>query len=112
MLSGVFQRAAVAIVLMGAMLAPLGTCLHRMDKADHNCCAPASESARSARADCCTAGAPIPAVVTAGVNPATAPMIVAPAFFAAGEPSSPRELQAAVIVPPQSPPAGAFNLRI
>jgi hypothetical protein len=112
MLSGVFQRAVMAIVLMGTILAPLGTCLHRIHRADHNCCSPASESAVSARADCCTAGAAMPAMTIAAVHPAAAPMILAPAFFSAGEPSSPREFQASAIVPPQSPPAGAFNLRI
>ena len=63
MRKGVFQRAAVAIVLMGSLLAPFGTCLQPAHKALHGCCAPASESGKTAQTNCCTASAPLPAVV-------------------------------------------------
>ena len=81
MLRGVYQRAAVAIVLMGSLLAPFGTCLQPTQKAAHSCCSHASKSNQSVRTNCCTATAPLPAVVVATNLPGSAPMTVAQEFI-------------------------------
>src|ERR1035437_2950373 len=112
MLSGVFQRAAVAILLMGSLLAPLGTCLQRTHKTGHSCCSHASESSKTARTNCCTASTPLPAVVAAPDLLGPAPLTVAQEFISSNEPSLSGELSISAVIPPQSPPAGAFNLRI
>jgi hypothetical protein len=112
MLRGVFQRAAVAIVLMGLLLAPFGTCLQPAHKTAHGCCAPASESGKAAQTNCCTASAPLPAVVVAANLPGSAPMTVAQEFISLDEFSTRSEFPRLAVIPPHSPPAGAFNLRI
>src|ERR1035437_3666692 len=112
MLRSVFQRAAVAIVLMGTLLAPFGTCLQRTHKAAHSCCAPASEPGNTARTNCCKTSAPLPAVVVAPNLPRTASFTVAQVFISSDELSSLSEFPILAVIPPQSPPAGAFNLRI
>jgi hypothetical protein len=112
MLRGAFQRAAVAIVLMATSLAPFGTCLQMKHKAAHSCCAPAADSSKTVQANCCTASAPLPAIVVAPNLPASAPMTVAQEFIASDELSSRREFPDFTVIPPHSPPPGAFNLRI
>jgi hypothetical protein len=112
MRNGVFQRAAVAIVLMGAMLAPFGICLQPTHKAAHSCCSQASKSSQSVRTNCCTASAPLPAVVVAPNLPGSAPMTVAQEFISLDEFSSRSEFPILAVIPPHSSPTGAFNLRI
>src|ERR1035438_8151286 len=112
MLRGVYQRAAVAIVLMGSLLAPFGTCLQPTLKAAHSCCSHASKSNQFVRTNCCTASAPLPAVVVAPNLPGSAPMTVVRAFVSLDEPSSSSEFSVLSVIPQHSPPAGAFNLRI
>jgi hypothetical protein len=112
MLRGVFQRAAVAIVLMGGLLAPNGVCLQRTHQAAHSCCAPAPESGKTAQPDCCIARAPLPAVVVAPNLSGPVSMSVTREFVLATELSSPGDFPAAAVIPPLSPPTGAFNLRI
>lgn len=112
MLRGVFQRAAVAIVLMGGLLAPNGICLQPTPHPAHSCCAPAPESTQFAQTECCTARAPLPAVVVAPDVPAPAPMSVAVNFVPVLEFSSRDGFPSAAIIPHLSPPTGAFNLRI
>jgi len=112
MLRGVFQRAAVATLLMGAMLAPLGICLQPAQKMAHSCCAAASNGHSTLHRDCCTARAPLPAVVVAPNPPVSAAVTVASARVSANEASLPGDLPPLAIVPPQSPPTGAFILRI
>ena len=112
MLRGVFQRAAVAIVLMGSLLAPFGNCLQRTHKTAHGCCAPASESNKTAQTNCCTASAPLPAVVVAPNLPGSAPMTVAQELISLDEFCSRSEFPRFAVIPPHSPPTGAFNLRI
>src|SRR5208283_2683232 len=112
MLRGVFQRAAVAIVVMGGLLAPNGICLQRAHKSAHSCCAPAPGSCKTVQADCCTTRAPLPAVVVAPRLSAPVSMSGAPEFVPATELSSPGELLAVAVIPPLSPPTSAFNLRI
>ncbi|MGA2809126.1 MAG: hypothetical protein ABSE87_13415 [Terracidiphilus sp.] len=112
MLRGVFQRAAVAILLMGGLLAPNGICLQQTHKATHSCCAPAPESSATVKSDCCAARAPLPAVVVAPNLPGPVSMAAAPEFVPATELFSPGDFLAAAVIPPLSPPTGAFNLRI
>ena len=112
MLQGVFQRATVAIVMMGALLAPSGICLQPAHKAAHNCCMHASRSHQSIRTNCCTASAPLPAVVVATNLPGSAPLTVAQEFVSSDELSVQSELTRLAVIPPHSPPTGAFNLRI
>lgn len=112
MLIGVYQRAAVAIVLMGTMLAPIGICLQPTHKAAHSCCSHPSKSNQSVRTNCCTASAPLPAVVVTPKLSGVAPMTVARAFVSLNEPVSLSEFPVLSVIPPQSPPTGAFILRI
>jgi hypothetical protein len=112
MLSGVYKRAAVAIVLMSSLLAPFGTCLQPAHKTAHSCCAPASESGKTAQTNCCTASAPLPAVVVATNLPGSAPMTVAQEFISLDEFSSRSEFPRFAVIPSHSPPPGAFILRI
>jgi hypothetical protein len=112
MLRGVFQRAAVAILLMGGLLAPNGICLGRTYHAAHSCCAPAPESSKTVQADCCTARAPLSAIVVAPNLSGPVAMAVAQVFVPTTELSSPGHLLAAAVIPPQSPHTGAFSLRI
>src|ERR1035438_1130182 len=103
MLRGVYQRAAVAIVLMGSLLAPFGTCLQPTLKAAHSCCSHASRSNQSVRTNCCTASAPLPAVVVAANLPGSAPMAVAQEFISLDEFSSRSEFPRLTVIPPHSP---------
>lgn len=112
MLQGVFQRSAVTIVLMGALLAPFGICLQPMHKAAHSCCSHASESNQSAQTNCCTASTPLSAVVVAPLLSGSASLIVVRAFVPLGEPDSSSEFPVLSVIPLHSPPVGAFNLRI
>ena len=112
MLRGVFQRAAVAIVLMGALIAPAGSCLAQPHRSGHSCCPHTSVPSKALQNDCCTVRTPLPAVVVAANLPGSASMTVAREFISSNLLSSPREFPAAAVIPPQSPPTGAFNLRI
>jgi hypothetical protein len=112
MKSRIFQRAAVAIALIGAMLTPFGTCLQMRQKTQHSCCAHASGMHRSVQANCCVVRDQQPAVLVAPSLPAPAPLAVLPPFSSADILSSPREVSVAVFIPPLSPLPGAFNLRI
>jgi hypothetical protein len=112
MLNGIFQRAAMAILLVGALLAPSGICLQQTQKAAHDCCAPASKSIPAAQNDCCTAKSTLPAFVAAPSLPAPAPVALPQEFLSAQAPESPSALSALTIVLPHSPPPGAFSLRI
>jgi hypothetical protein len=112
MRSGFPQRAAVAIVLMGALLAPFGICLQRTQHTAHSCCSHASQTGKTAKPDCCTLREQSPAVLVAPVSAGSAPMVLVHAFFSASELSSPREVPAAPIIPQHSPPGRTSILRI
>jgi hypothetical protein len=111
MLRGIFQRAAVATLLMGTLIAPAGVCLQQMHKAGHDCCAGASESGSSVRNDCCIARTTLPAVVAPVLSGPT-PLTVSQEVVVADEASSLNVSPALAIIPPQSPPTGASILRI
>jgi hypothetical protein len=112
MLRGVFRRAAVAILLMGTMLAPIGTCLQRTHKSAHSCCAPAPESDKAFQSNCCTVRTPLPAVVVAPSLPPSSPLAVTTEYIASGANSAPSAFSGSALTLPQSPPPGIFILRI
>jgi hypothetical protein len=112
MRSSVFLRAAAAIVLMGALLAPFGTCLQRAHKTAHSCCPHASEPGKTAQANCCTLSASLPAVVVATNLPGSVPIAVPQEFISSDELLSPSAFENLAVIPPHSPPTGAFALRI
>jgi hypothetical protein len=109
---GVFQRLCLTVVLIGTMLMPFGTCLQAKHKTAHSCCAPASETGKTAKANCCVVRDQQPAVIVVPSLPSSAPMAVDPEFISTNVLSSPREVSVVVFIPPLSPPTGAFNLRI
>jgi hypothetical protein len=110
MLKGALQRAAVAIVLMGTLSAPFGRCFLRTHESVHSCCAPAPEPI--AQTNCCIASAPLPAAVVTPNLPGPTAIVVAQEFISSDELSSLNECPRSAATPPQSPPTGAFVLRI
>ncbi len=112
MLRGVFQRGAMAILLMGALLTPREICLQQTHKEAHSCCAQASQGIKTVQKNCCSVSAPLPAAVFASAFPGLAPFAVMQEFVSSNDLYSSSELLASAVVPPQSPPTGAFNLRI
>ena len=112
MLRAVLARATFAVVLIGTLLAPFGTCLTMNQKAAHRCCMPASDSGKAVQPNCCMANAPLPAAVVNPGLPSSTPMAVVQAFIPADELALLREVITTAFLHPQSPPVGAFNLRI
>jgi hypothetical protein len=108
---GIFQRASLAIVLIGPMLMPFGICLTTQHKTEHSCCA-APDTGKSAQSNCCVVRDQLPAVVVATTLPNTAAVAVTPAPNPLDAAIAPSESLIAVFIPPSSPPPGAFNLRI
>jgi hypothetical protein len=111
MLQGVFQRAAVAILLIAALAAPAEICLQQMQKGGHDCCASMAESGATVHGDCCTLRPTLPAVVAPALS-VSAALSGTQEFVSPRQLSSPRVLPASAIIPPQSPPSGASILRI
>src|ERR1035441_10247282 len=107
-----FQLAAVAIVPMAALLAPLGFCRQLATSPKHHCCAMAATDNPSVRTDCCVVRAPVPAIESKRVLPNTSQIQTDREFAARVEPASSLDLHAAIIVGPHSPPPGASILRI
>jgi hypothetical protein len=112
MRSSFFQRAAVAIFLMGVLFAPFGTCLQPTQAAAHRCCQHARQQGNTAKQECCIVRSETPAAIVTPAPAGSAPMVVERAFFAASEISSPREMPAAVLVPTHAPPGRTSILRI
>ena len=112
MVRGIFQRAAVTIVLVASLLAPYGRCQAPLGAAGHDCCAHQNANAASAKANCCYVRSELPAVVVehAALNPA--PLAIAGELVPAFEPASTFGSSAAISVPQHSPPPGAVALRI
>lgn len=112
MRSGVFQRAAVAMVMIVALLAPFGSCLQWQFKAAHSCCARLSEPSKGLQANCCAASAPQPAIVVTPNLPDPSAIAVEQQFVASSELTAFGEFTTLAVIPPKSPPTGAFILRI
>jgi hypothetical protein len=112
MLSGAFQRAAMAILVMGSLLASYGICPLSNQKTEHSCCSHASEPGNSAPMKCCTVSAPLQAIVISPELPNTTPMLVVERILATDQTANSSDFAMAEIIPPLSPHTGAFNLRI
>jgi hypothetical protein len=112
MRSSIFQRSAVSIFLIGTLLAPFGNCLQPTHKKAHSCCTAGSAQGKTAQSNCCTTSAPLPAVAVAPIVPAPTLIQVARQFIASDELCAPNESPKLVVIPPHSPPAGTFILRI
>ncbi len=112
MLRGVLTRAAVAVFLIGILVAPFGTCLTMHQKAAHNCCMPATDSSCDVQPDCCIANAPLPAAILTPALPDATPLAVVQELVPVDELTVLRDFISAKLHPPQSPPVGAFHLRI
>jgi len=95
---------------MSAMLAPLSICQQPAQKSAHDCCAPKSQA--SVRPDCCTVSAPLAAIVVKPSQAAPTAIAVEREFVASNEFAVQHEIAIFSVTPPQSPPPGAFNLRI
>lgn len=111
MLRGTFQRAAMAILLVGMMIAPLGICLRPSPKVAHGCCMQ-TESSHSLHADCCIVRAQLPAIPAASNLPGTSPCAAVYEYSACVEKTAVDEHSTVVVIPPLSPPTGVFILRI
>jgi len=111
MLQNSFQRAAMAILLIGLMIAPLGMCLQQSPKGAHSCCIH-PESPHSLRANCCVFGTQLPATLVAPKQPGASPSHGVDKNAAYVETPSSGERPVVVVIPPLSPPTGAFILRI
>ena len=112
MLHGVFQRAAVAVLLIGSLVAPAQICLQHAQKTGHRCCVSMSEPGATIHNDCCSVRPTLPAVVVAPAVTSSVTVSDAQEFVSSNGLSSPSELTVSAVIPPQSPPPGASILRI
>ena|ERR1035441_155568 len=110
MLRGSFQRAAVAVLLMVALLAPFGTCRPISGASQHSCCA--SEQSATVGADCCIARPLLPAVVKERVLPDQMAFAVVLKVLPLAETAASYDAAPTAVVGPHSPPPGASVLRI
>jgi len=109
---GAFQRAGMAILLIGLMIAPMCVCLQQPRKGAHSCCMQQSESTPSLRANCCVVRAPLPTTVVAPTLPGAKPLAPVELLEALVAMPSKGHQPPAIVIPPLSPPPGAFILRI
>jgi hypothetical protein len=111
MLRASFQRAAMAILLMGMMIAPLGICLQLSPNGAHSCCMQ-SESSRVLHTNCCVFRTQLPAIVAAPALPDASPNTLAHEYSALEKAKASDQHTAIVLSPPLTSPTGAFILRI
>jgi len=111
MLRGSFQHAAMATLLMGLMIVPLGTCLERSPNGAHSCCMELGSS-HSLRTDCCVVRPELPAILVAPTLLSASPSETAHDFVVCVEQAASDERATRAVNPPLSPPTGAFILRI
>jgi hypothetical protein len=112
MLLGMFQRATVAILLIGTLVAPAEICLQHAHKTGHACCISMSEPGATIHSNCCAVRPTLPAVVVAPAVTSSVTFSGAQEFISSSELSTPSELTVSAVIPPQSPPTGASILRI
>jgi hypothetical protein len=111
MFRGSFQRAAMTILLMGLMIAPLRICLEQSPKSAHSCCMqPASR--HSLRTDCCVVRTQLPATLVTPTLPGPSANEVLHEDVASLDAAITDVFPAVAVIPPLSPPTGAFILRI
>jgi hypothetical protein len=111
MLRGSFQRASMAILLMGLMLAPLGFCLRPSRESAHSCCMQ-RESSASVQTNCCAMRTELPATLPTPSLPGVSPSRAMHEYIPCLGPAVSNARPAVAVIPPLSPPTGAFILRI
>jgi hypothetical protein len=113
MLRGTGQRTMVAITLIGVVLLSSGMCmLPASHSAAHSCCLHMGMPCDSSHASCCAVDPQIP---PAAVTPAflgVASMDTVQGFPLAMDRPASRGAATTTVTPSQSPPSGAFRLRI
>ena len=112
MLRGVLTRAAVAVFMIGTLLAPFGSCLSFNAKADHSCCKHAPVQDTTLQPNCCIVSATLPAAAVAPAVSDASPMAVVEGIVPVDELIVLRDFLTSTLMSPQSPPVGAFHLRI
>src|SRR3954449_9504955 len=112
MATGIFHRAAMAVVLIASLLVPYARCQSASRAAAHECCQQHSAPALSLKASCCTIRSELPAIVVerAVVSPG---MVDMPSGFGpAATPTITVEATATTAIAQYSPPPGKSVLRI
>jgi hypothetical protein len=112
MMRGVNQRAAIAITLMVALLFSAGTLVLPAQNGAHSCCLHMNIPRSSSKTNCCTVAPQIPPAVVTPAFPDSVSLDLTPAFLPAVIRPIAVDIVALAIIPPQSPPNGAFSLRI
>ncbi len=112
MLRGSVQRGALAILMMVVMLAPFGACLQRTAKSAHSCCAMLLEQTPSQMVNCCVVKAKTPAAAVLPAVSGENPLQMVEQSQERAEIPSFHDVATTGVIPPLSPPTGAFNLRI
>jgi hypothetical protein len=112
MLQGVFQRAAVAILLIGTLIAPAQICLQHAHKTGHACCISMFQPGATIQNDCCAVRPTPPAVVVAPALSGTPTLSAVQEFVSSKERSSLSALTISAVLPSHSPPRGSSVLRI
>jgi hypothetical protein len=101
----------MAILLVGMMLTPLGICLQRGSTGQHGCCMHA-ESAHTVQSNCCIVRTQLQATLPAPSLPSASPAEATDQFVGYGNAQALGTHIALHVIPPLSPPTGAFILRI
>jgi len=102
----------MAILLIGLMFAPVCVCLQQHHKGAHSCCMHQSESSPSLGANCCVVRAQLPATVVAPSLPGARPLVLVEHIEVPMAVPATGHHEHAIVIPPVSPPPGAFILRI
>jgi hypothetical protein len=106
-----FQRVAIAVLLVGLMIAPFGICLQPSHNDGHSCCMQ-PETSHSLDANCCVVRTHLPAILSAPTMQAASLNAVGHEYGVVVEATIADEHTAVSVIPPHSPQTGAFILRI
>src|SRR5437764_4837695 len=112
MVNGMLHRAGVAIVLIAALLLPLGTCRSLSPAAAHDCCVHHPVRLASVKASCCTVRSQLPAVATETTALSAAPASITASLDMFAQLATPFEPAAPTLLPRHFPPPGKSILRI
>ena len=106
-----FQRAAIAILLMGMMIEPLGICLQQSHKGAHSCCMQ-PESSNCLQTNCCVVQTHPAAILPVPTPPITSPTVSVYEYSALVQLKALNDHPLVAVAPPFSPSIGAYILRI